>query len=67
MSAQVIRLWGGAYEKRMRVPTGPLPRDATVIILPVLRPLLPGRKRRVRVRVDPDRAATLLKGIVPTD
>lgn len=53
MSAQVIYLWGGPYEHRMRVPTSRNATDATIIVLPVIdmgRPFRrPFRKRRVRV------------------
>jgi hypothetical protein len=55
-AAKVIPLWGGRYEQRIRIPTGPLPQPATVTVLPTtedhlerLRSLFEGtRPQRVR-------------------
>ena len=50
MTAEVIELWGGEWEARMRCPhEPPLCGSATVIVLPVITPRT--GKRRVGLRV----------------
>jgi hypothetical protein len=61
VTAEVIELWGGSYEIRMRrpheQPCTPLEGSATIIMLPVVTPRT--GKRRVRLRVVEARTRTL--------